>query len=130
MNNTRPTLTVAVVLSVLSSGWLLSALGFLPATDRLAAMGIGLLGLGTLAFGRVGRSTFVIGFFLLSAAVISLMRTTGLLPTETVLPALLTSLGVVLMASHAVPVSRVTTPVQRVEIRRVSTPAREPALKA
>lgn len=103
MSPSRQQLAVAIVLMVLSGCWLLSRLEVLPSIEWGAMLAIGGLGLLTLAVGAIDRQTFVMGFFLLIASMVSVLRHTGHLSADLALPALMASLALLLLVSQLIP---------------------------
>ncbi len=126
MSPSRQPLAGAIVLMVLSGCWLLSRLDVLPGIEWGAMLAIGGLGLLTLAVGTIDRQTFVMGFFLLIASMVSVLRHTGHLNSDLALPALMTSLALLLIVSQAIP--NPTSPWQRERRRpRAELPRSKPS---
>lgn len=126
MSPSRQQLAVALVLMVLSGCWLLGQLEILPSIQWGAMLAIGGLGLLTLAVGAIDRQTFVMGFFLLIASMVSVLRHTGHLNADLALPALMASLALLLLVGQIIPTApqpwktdRRTT---RVELPRSKAP--------
>lgn len=103
MSATRQPRAIAILLTTLSCGWLLSRLELLPGIEWAAIVAIGLLGMLTLALGSLDRQTFLTGFFLLIASMVAILRETDHLSSDLMMPGLLTSLGLLMLVSQVIP---------------------------
>lgn len=81
-------------------GWLLTSLSLVPSIDWVWTLGIGVVGILTLAFGGVNKFTIVVGPFLIISSCFSFMRQMGMLRFEIEAPLLVIVFGVLLLAAQ------------------------------
>jgi hypothetical protein len=100
MSSSKSTLLLAVLLLTTGTGWLLSALGFLPQINWLWTLGLGVTGLATVALIGFDKVTATVGPFFLIAALLSVLRQTGHLTLNIEVPILVISAGFLLLISR------------------------------
>jgi len=86
-----PILTIAI-----GVGWLLTAVGYVPAINWAWTIGLAAVGLLTFALSGLDKASVVIGPFFLLASVLSVLRQTGALDVNVEVPLLVIGVGVLL----------------------------------
>ena len=81
-------------------GWLLTSLGLMPSIDWIWTLGIGVVGVLTLAFGGVNKFTIVVGPFLILSSCFSYLRQMGILRFEVEAPLLVIVFGTLLFLAQ------------------------------
>jgi hypothetical protein len=81
-------------------GWLLTSLGLVPSIDWVWTLGIGAVGVLTLAFGGVNKFTIVVGPFLIISSCFSFLRQMGMLRFEVEAPLLVIFFGTLLLVAQ------------------------------
>jgi hypothetical protein len=81
-------------------GWLLTSLGIAPRIDWIWTLGIGTVGLLTLAFGGLNKFTVVVGPFLILSSVFAYLRQLGMLRFEVEAPLLVIVFGALLLVAQ------------------------------
>jgi hypothetical protein len=89
-----------VLLITFGVGWLLTSLGLVPSIDWVWTLGIGVVGVLTLAFGGVNKFTVVIGLFLIISSGLSFLRQMGMLRFEIEAPLLVIVFGTLLLLAQ------------------------------
>jgi hypothetical protein len=82
-----------ILVVVIGTAWLLNALDVLPHLDWVWTVGLAAAGILTLVQGGLNRLTAVIGPFLLTASVFSILRQTGCISLKHELPSLTIAVG-------------------------------------
>jgi hypothetical protein len=100
MSNSKSTLFLAVLLIAVGSGWLLTALGFLPAINWLWTLGLAATGLATIALFGFDKVTAVIGPFFLITSLLSVLRQAERITLNIEVPILVITAGFLLMISR------------------------------
>jgi hypothetical protein len=95
-----------ILLIVFGVGWLLTSLGIAPSIDWIWTLGIGTVGLLTLAFGGVNKFTVVVGPFLILSSAFAYLRQLGILRFEVEAPLLVIVFGALLLTAQmpAIPI--------------------------
>jgi hypothetical protein len=88
-----------VLIIVAGSGWLMNVLGIIPKVDWIWTFVLAVVGILTMAVGGVDRVTFVIGPFLITSSILSILRQTGGLSIEKETPILIILLGLLSLIS-------------------------------
>jgi hypothetical protein len=95
-----------LLLMTFGVGWLLTSLGIAPRVDWVWTLGIGGVGLLTLAFGGLNKFTVVVGPFLILSSAFAFLRQLGMLQFEVEAPLLVIIFGALLLVAQmpAIPV--------------------------
>jgi hypothetical protein len=95
-----------ILLMTFGVGWLLTSLGIAPRVDWIWTLGIGAVGLLTLAFGGFNKFTVVVGPFLILSSAFAFLRQMGMLRLEVEAPLLVIIFGALLLVAQmpAVPI--------------------------
>lgn len=98
---TRHTGIIAGILVMgLGSAWLLNVLDVIPGVDWIWTVGLGMIGVLTLVFGGINRVSVVIGPFLMSASILSILRQTERITEKVEVPTLIIILGALIIVSY------------------------------
>lgn len=89
-----------ILLITFGVGWLLTSLGIAPRVDWIWTLGIGTVGLLTLAFGGLNKFTVVVGPFLILSSAFAYLRQLGVLRFEVEAPLLVIVFGVLLLIAQ------------------------------
>jgi hypothetical protein len=94
-----PVQLIVISLIVIGIGvsWLLNVMKMLPGVNWIWTAGLGGAGLLILGLGGSNKLTWVVGPFLLTAAVLSILRQQGRLNIEYEIPILITALGLFML---------------------------------
>lgn len=103
MKKSTTALLIPILVIGLGVAWLLTALKILPVVDWVWTGGLGLCGILALALGGLNKFSVVVGPFLLIGSIFSILRQTGRLAVDLELPILFIIFGVLLLASHLLP---------------------------
>jgi hypothetical protein len=95
-----------LLLMTFGVGWLLTSLGIAPRVDWIWTLGIGAVGLLTLAFGGINKFTVVVGPFLILSSAFAFLRQMGMLRFEVEAPLLVIVFGALLLIAQmpAIPI--------------------------
>ena len=102
MRNHQP-IVVSVLTILLGSGWLLNTLSVIPNVNWVWTIGLAHLGLLTLLVGGINKVTFVLGVWLMSASMFSILRQTGRMKLDIEVPCLVIVLGLLMLISQLTP---------------------------
>lgn len=105
MRKTKGPVIMSALLIILGLGWLLNNLNVMHTVDWVWTGALAGVGVIVLAMG-LDKVTLVVGGFLLIASCMSLLRQTGRLTTDVEVPALVITLGVLLLVSHLAPIRK------------------------
>ena len=94
---------LAVLVIALGIAWLLNTLEIIPGVNWLWSGGLGVAGILFLVARGIDKFTFVIGSFLLTSSVCSILRQTGRLRPNIELPILFIIFGVLILVSMLLP---------------------------
>jgi hypothetical protein len=89
-----------ILLIAFGVGWLLTSLGIAPSIDWIWTLGIGTVGLLTLAFGGLNKFTVVVGPFLILSSAFAYLRQLGVLRFEVEAPLLVIVFGALLLVAQ------------------------------
>jgi hypothetical protein len=89
-----------LLLMTFGVGWLLTSLGIAPRVDWVWTLGIGGVGLLTLAFGGLNKFTVVVGPFLILSSAFAFLRQFGMLQFEVEAPLLVIIFGALLLVAQ------------------------------
>ena len=103
----RTAIVIPLLIIALGVGWLLNAMEYLPKVDWIWTLGLGAVGVVTLAVGkRLTRDRFVVGVWLVVASVLSVLRQREKLEFKYELPILVILIGVLLLIAHFIGLPR------------------------
>jgi hypothetical protein len=104
----RNSLVLGILLVGLGGGWLLSSLGFIPPVDWAWSIGLGVVGVVTVALCGLDKVSFVVGGFFILASVLSVLRQVDVISIDVEVPVLVLSAGTLLLLarSKAIPTPR------------------------
>lgn len=103
MNSSKTPVIYAVLLILCGAGWLLNVLQLAPDVDWIWTLGLAASGLLVLFCRGVNKASFVVGLFLTTCAVFSVLRQTGRLSADLEVPSLLIVSGVLILISYYSP---------------------------
>ena len=106
MNSSKTHLVVPILFIARGAAWLLNVLGVVPGVDWVWTGGLAVVGILTLVVGGLNKLTVVVGPFLLTASVCSVLRQTGQLSVDKEIPILTMVLGCLLLAVQFLPLPR------------------------
>lgn len=104
MSPPKQPLIGSILLIILGSGWLLNNLNLIPGINWIWILGLGVLGVITIAFGGINKLTVIGGPFLMIASVLSTLRQTGRLELDHEIPILMIVLGLLTFVSYVAPI--------------------------
>lgn len=97
----RGPLVLAVLIITLGVGWLLTAKGFGPGINWVWTLALAVVGIITFVLsGGVDKFSVVVGPFFLVASLLSILRQTGRLDTETEIPLTVILIGLLLLLAN------------------------------
>lgn len=97
----RGPLVLAVLITTIGVGWLLTAKGFGPGINWVWTLALGVVGVITFVLsGGVDKFSVVVGPFFLFASVMSVLRQTGRLDTDTEVPLAVILIGLLLLLAN------------------------------
>jgi hypothetical protein len=99
VNNDAGALLVPVCLIAVGTGWLLTALGIVPAVDWLWTLGLAVVGVLAFLVGGMNKATVVVGPFFLLASGLSILRQIGNLRFDVEMPILVIAAGILLLVA-------------------------------
>lgn len=100
MGNSKSTLGLAMLLIAVGTGWLLSAVGILPAINWVWTLGLAVIGLAPFAMLGFDKVTAVVGPFFLITSILSVLRQAGQLTLNIEVPVLVIATGVLLLIAR------------------------------
>jgi hypothetical protein len=100
MTTDRKSLIVPLLLIVLGTGWLLTALGIMPRVDWVWTLAVAAIGVLALVIGGIDKVTVVVGPFFILASCLSLLRQTGRMSINIEVPVLVIAAGVLLLLAR------------------------------
>jgi hypothetical protein len=95
---------VPLVIITLGLGWLLTTQNVIPGVNWVWVLGLGVTGVLVLAAGGIDKVTVVVGPFLMTATVFSLLRQTGRMSVDTEVPLLIIALGMLMIPAKLLPI--------------------------
>jgi hypothetical protein len=104
MTNNAKSLVAPVLIITLGLGWLLTVNNLMPGVNWIWVLGLAVTGFLVLAVGGVDKVTFVVGPFLISSTLFSLLRQTGRISVDTEVPTLVIVFGVLMLLAKVLPV--------------------------
>ena len=100
MTTEKKTLFVPVLLIVLGTGWLLTAMGVMPQVDWAWTLAVAAVGVLAFVLGGIDKVTVVVGPFFIVASCLSLLRQTGRMSIDKEVPLLVITAGVLLLLAR------------------------------
>lgn len=94
---------LSVLIIAVGTGWLLNETGVMPGVNWIWTGILGIAGAMLLVLAGLNQLTILVGPFLVSAAVLSLLRQAGYMPVRIEIPILVVVAGVLLLLSHILP---------------------------
>jgi len=94
---------LSVLIIAVGSGWLLNETGVMPGVNWIWTGLLGIAGALLLVLAGLNQLTILVGPFLISASVLSLLRQAGYLPVRIEIPILVVVAGVLMLLSHILP---------------------------
>lgn len=104
MHGRIQSIAVSLVIIALGVAWLLNTMNVIPGVNWVWTGGLGLAGLLIIALGGFNKLTIVTGPFLIVASVFSVLRQTGTMVIDHEVPALVISLGVLMLIAQLAPI--------------------------
>ena len=102
------TLVTPLLLIIVGTGWLLTALGVVPGIDWVWTLGLAAVGLLTFVLGGFNKVTVVLGTFFITTSILSVLRQTGRVTIDVEIPILVIVAGLLLLVARhpAIPVPK------------------------
>lgn len=100
MTTDRKTLVIPLLLIILGTGWLLTAMGVMPQVDWAWTLGVAAVGVLAFVLGGIDKVTVVVGLFFILASCLSLLRQTGRMSVDKEVPVLVIAAGVLLLVAR------------------------------
>ena len=100
MSPSRRSILMSAMTIVVGIGWLLNAMHVIPDIDWLWTGALGLVGVLVLFSSSLNRFSYIVGFFLLLASVMSVLRQTGKVPLNFEVPLLVIGFGLLTLTAE------------------------------
>jgi hypothetical protein len=100
MPKARTAVVIPLLIMALGVGWLLNVLRVMVTVDWVWTLGLAAVGILSLATTRLTRNSFVIGTFLITASVLSVLRQTNVINFDIEVPVLVIVFGGLLLLAH------------------------------
>jgi hypothetical protein len=100
MTTAGKTLFIPLLLIVLGTGWLLTAMGVMPQIDWAWTLGVAAVGVLAFVMGGIDKVTVVVGPFFILASCLSLLRQTGRMSVDMEVPILVITVGLLLLVAR------------------------------
>lgn len=100
MSSRRKSLCLPILIILLGTGWLLTAMNVVSGIDWIWILGLAAIGIVTFVVGGLDKTTVVIAPMFLAASVLSVLRQTGRLSMNIEVPILVIVLGVLMLVAH------------------------------
>jgi hypothetical protein len=101
MNAQSRTLFIPLLLIVLGTGWLLTALDVMPRVDWAWTLAVAAIGVLAFVMGGINKVTVAVGPFFILASCLSLLRQTGRLSVNVEVPVLVIAAGILLLVARS-----------------------------
>ena len=94
------TLLPSIFVTAFGFAWLISALGIIPQVNWIWTIGLGVVGLSTLAYQGINKFSIIVGPGFLAASLFSILRQMEYLTIEIEVPMLVILAGILMIIAH------------------------------
>lgn len=100
MNSQKKQFGLAILLIAIGIAWLLNVCNIIPDINWIWTVGLGVAGILILAIAGINQVSFLVGPILITSAILSALRQTGILKLDIEVPILVITFGVLLLLSY------------------------------